>query len=111
MKIPEWENAYIPVEKIEEYLLSKTHPIGKSKALFFNRVGYTLQNKTLLINDIHTIVKDNSVARNIETEFGTKYIVKGTIGERFGKQVVVVTVWIIEEDTSFPRFITAYPER
>ena len=61
MKVPEWKNAHIPVEKIEEYLLSKTHPIGKSKALFFNRVGYTLQNKTLLINDIHTIVKESGM--------------------------------------------------
>ena len=87
MKVLNCQNAHIPVEKIEEYLLSKTHTIGKTKALFFNRVGYTLQNKNLLINDIHTIVKENSVASKIETEFGTKYLVKGSIGERFGKCV------------------------
>ena len=111
MKVLNCQNAHIPVEKIEDYLLSKTHPIGKTKAHFFNQVGYTLQNRNLLINDFHTIVKENSVANKIETEFGTKYLVKGSIGERFGNRVGVVTVWIIEEGTSFPRFITAYPEK
>jgi hypothetical protein len=111
MKVPDCDNAYIPVAKIKEYLLSKTHPIGKTKAHFFNQVGYTLQNRNLLINDIHTIIKENSAARIIETEFGTKYIVKGAVGERFGKRQFIVTVWIIEESKTFPRFITAYPAR
>lgn len=111
MKVPNYHNAYIPAEKVEEYLLSKTHPIGKTKALFLEQVGYTLQNRNLFIKDLHTIVEENSAVRKIETKFGKKYIVKGTIGERFGKSVVIVTIWIIEAGTSFPRFITAYPDR
>lgn len=35
MKLPDKEKAYIPLLKIKDYLLSETHPIGKSKAKFF----------------------------------------------------------------------------
>jgi hypothetical protein len=47
----------------------------------------------------------------METEYGIKYIVKGNVGERFGKPVAVITIWLIEEGTSIPRFITAFPDR
>ena len=111
MKVPNNDNAVIPPEKIVDYLLSKTHPLGKAKALFFEQIGYTLQNTDLFSKDLHAIIKANSIRSVIETNFGAKYIVKGPIGKRFGKNVVIVTIWIIEEGSSFPRFITAYPDR
>jgi len=39
MKLPDREKAYIPLLKIKDYLLSETHPIGKSKAKFFRSCG------------------------------------------------------------------------
>ncbi len=111
MKVPNYHNALIPTDKIEGYILSKTHPIGKTKALFFEQVGYTISNRDFFIEDIYSILKENYVARKIETEYGIKYIVKGNVGERFGKPVAVTTIWLIEEGSSIPRFITAYPDR
>ena len=111
MKVPNYHNAHIPTDKIEGYILSKTHPIGKTKALFFEQIGYTIENKDLFIEDIYSILKENSVARKVENDFGIKYIVKGKVGERFGKPVAVITIWLIEEGASNPRFITAYPDR
>ena len=98
MKVPNYHNAQIPTDKIEGYILSKTHPIGKTKALFFEHAGYTIRNRDLFIEDIYSILKENSVARKVETEYGIKYIVKGKIGERFGKPVAVITIWLVEEE-------------
>lgn len=67
MKVPNYHNSYIPAEKIEEYLLSRTQPIGKTKALFFEHAGYTLKNSDLFVEDINTILKENSVTGKIET--------------------------------------------
>ena len=55
-------------------------------------------NRDLFIEDIYSILKENSVARKVKTEYGIKYIVKGKIGERFGKPVAVITIWLVEEE-------------
>ncbi len=33
--------AIVPVEKLRDYLLSPTHPIGRYKATFFRSLGYS----------------------------------------------------------------------
>jgi len=96
MKIPNYENALIPVEKIRDYLLSRIHPIGKAKATFFNNIGYYQENLDLLIEDLYFIMKNNEVSEMIKTSFGMKYIIRGYIGSRFGKNVQIVTIWIID---------------
>lgn len=48
MLLPNREKAYVPERKLTSYLLSLTHPVGKSKAQFFYRHGFTLQEKTLI---------------------------------------------------------------
>ena len=35
MNVPNYETAFIPILKIEDYLLSESHSVGKSKAKFF----------------------------------------------------------------------------
>jgi len=109
MKIPNYENALIPVEKIRDYLLSRLHPIGKAKATFFNNIGYYQENLDLLIEDLYFIVKHNEVQDIIKSSFGMKYIIKGNIGSRFDKNVEIITIWIIDDNNTYPRFITAYP--
>lgn len=41
MNLPNREDAWVPSEKISGYLLSDTHPVGKSKARVFRAVGFT----------------------------------------------------------------------
>ena len=48
MKVPNNDKAIIPIEKIRDYLLSNSHPVGKTKAVFFNKIGYDLENIDLL---------------------------------------------------------------
>lgn len=41
MKLPNAEQMFIPQRKLIDYLLSTTHPSGRSKAAFFARFVFT----------------------------------------------------------------------
>ncbi len=49
MKLPNADQAIIPPEKIRDYLLSSSHPIGKFKAVFFKSIGYNEDNWQQLV--------------------------------------------------------------
>ena len=83
--------------------------MGKSKAVFFNKIGYTLKGTDLLIKDLLRIVHENEIDSRMDTFYGYKYLVKGNIGMIFKNDVSIITVWIIEKESSVPRFVTAYP--
>src|SRR5262249_40607776 len=40
VELPNREQAYVPRKKLTDYLLSETHPEGRSKAIFFRGHGY-----------------------------------------------------------------------
>jgi hypothetical protein len=48
MKLPNAEHAEIDLRKLNEYLLSTTHPIGRSKSVFFSEIGYNQSNTEAL---------------------------------------------------------------
>ena len=109
MKLPHPERAVIPREKIEAYLLSSVHPVGRHKAAFFGSLGYTQPGWHALDHDIRSLVFGD-VARVEETDYGTKYEVPGTITGPNGRAAAIVTAWIVLSAEDFPRFITAYPQ-
>ena len=66
MKLPNYNNVYIPFAKTNEYLLSETHIVGKSKAKFFRAVGFNKSNAKLLkkvkmIHELDTIVLSRDI--------------------------------------------------
>lgn len=48
MKLPLRETAYIPKEKLTDYILSETHADGKLKAKLFRKFGFNEANVSLL---------------------------------------------------------------
>ena len=51
--LPNYEEAVIPEEKIFGYALNMEHPLGRDKAMAFERaLGYTQENGHLLISAI-----------------------------------------------------------
>ena len=48
MRLPHAEQAVVPLEKIEDYLLNPGHPIGGSKAAFFRAFGFSREEWRLL---------------------------------------------------------------
>jgi hypothetical protein len=106
MKIPNFENAVVPINKITKYLLSKTHSIGKNKAKFFLEVGF---NYITLENVLMQHIQKNDIAYEIKTKYGVKYIVQGDIIAPNERKYNLCTIWIIETKKRIPYFITAYP--
>ena len=110
MFLPRREDAYIPPSKIDSYLLSKTHAVGKSKAKFFRTLGFNEGNTNLLEQGLLAIARSEVVKETASLPYGTKYIIDGSLTTPNGKSVNVRTIWIIEAEDEKPRFVTAYPD-
>ena len=74
--MPNWDNVYVPLDKLKAYLLSETHAIGKSKAAFFKSLGFTQKNPVVLERRLVEIAQQNPVQEKISTKFGTKYVIE-----------------------------------
>jgi hypothetical protein len=109
VNLPNADTAVIAPEKLREYLLSPTHPIGRYKAAFFRLQGYDQDGWEILANDLRSLLTQSADVLE-STEFGTKYAIRGSITGPNGGTFEIVTVWIILTDDETPRFVTAYPE-
>ena len=105
MKLPNARAAEIAPEKIEGYLLSEAHPVGRSKARFFRSLGFRREDAEALRLELQRIATEGE-AQEVEAPFGPKYLVDGVVVGRLGA-ANVRTVWILEAGR--PRFVTAYP--
>lgn len=108
MKLPDKEKAYIPLLKIRDYLLSETHPIGKSKAKFFRSLGFNETNSALLKQGLLTIAHID-VKEVVSSIHGVKYVIDGLLQTPAGEAVMLRTIWIIDKGQTSPRFVTTYP--
>lgn len=109
MKLPHSNNVFIPKAKLTDYILSETHAVGKFKAKYFRRLGFTEANVQLLDQALHKIAQTREVTEKISSDYGIKFLIEGTIKAPNGKNITVCTVWIIEADQDRPRFVTVYP--
>jgi len=110
MNVPNWERAYVPERKVRDYLLSLSHPVGKSKARFFRGLGFDEATVDQLREELRGVIQRAHVEETERTSHGTKYVVVGSIRSPNGEDVTIRTVWMIEEEgPDAPRFVTAYP--
>lgn len=108
MKLPNIESVDIPTEKVRDYLLSPSHPVGRHKAVFFNALGYSQDLWKILSSDIQVLLSEDAQLVE-ETVYGSKYQIRGMLKGPNGQVRFVVTAWIIRVGENFPRFVTAYP--
>ena len=109
--LPNPEKAYVQRPKITDYLLSSTHEIGKTKAVFFLRFGFSQENWQLLAQALILHTRNSTVIDVTETEFGTKYILEGPLACPDGRTPGIRSVWEIAHGDDAPRFITAHPDK
>jgi uncharacterized protein DUF6883 len=108
MKLPEAQRAVIAPAKIQNYLLSTSHPIGRFKEPFFANLGYTIANWQKLEQDLLALATSGEAAGR-ESPYGQKYEIHGTLNGPSGKSARVLTVWIVRFGSDVPQFVTAYP--
>lgn len=109
MKLKNSAQADIPLDKLHMYLLSETHPIGKSKAKYFQAAGFNKENVHLLKEGLLSLIRSEDIKDEIRTPHGVKYVVDGMLKTLEGRFLRVRTVWIVDKGGEMPRFVTAYP--
>ena len=109
MRLPNRESAYVPSSKLVDYLLSRTHAVGKSKAKFFSKFGFDETNVDDFERGLKKIAQENEITEQISMLHGEKYIIDGVIQTPIGRTITIRTVWIIEKGEITPRFVTAHP--
>lgn len=109
-RMPNGQNAWVPSEKLRDYLLAEDHPTGGSKARFFRELGYDSGNADALERCLLTVARDGTLVARAESPYGTKYVVQGYVHARGGGAAKrVTTVWVAEAEGPRPRLVTAYP--
>jgi len=111
VKLPNYGKAIVPREKITGYLLSSSHPDGRSKARFFTGFGFSVESWQTLAEALLRHAADDKVAKVETSLFGARYVIDGTISTPDGRAALIRSVWFIETGESIPRFATAYPLR
>ena len=109
IRLPNCEKAYIADAKLYNYLLNSTHPDGKSKARFYELIGYTTDKGERLRADLLMLACSGLVTDELPNRVGRKYVVVGTVSAPNGKLYKILSVWAVEPPDDEPRLITAYP--
>ena len=109
MRVPNWEQAVVDRRKLQEYLLSATHSVGRFKARYFSALGYESEQWEVLEADLRKTL-DSEAAEPTDSEFGTKFTIRGNIVGPSGRKATIKTVWIILNNEEILRFVTTYPE-
>jgi len=109
LKLPNYEQAIAPQKKITAYLLSLTHPDGKSKAKFFLKFGFTVDNWKIMATAFINHAADHELAKIEPSPFGTRYVIEGELITPDGRNPAVRSVWFIATGDDTPRLVSAYP--
>ncbi len=107
MKLPFAEQAVVPERKITHYLLNPDHPEGGSKARYFLRCGYSVDDVDRFRDDLLRLGRTSDM-EEVSTRFGPKYVGVGFVTPPQGGRVQVQTVWILRNGSPPPVLVTAY---
>jgi uncharacterized protein DUF6883 len=111
VKLPAAERAVMDSRKIREYLLSPSHPVGRFKAAYFARLGYTLESWQDFASSLHAAVMRDEVDSIETTPYGRKFRVRSILEGQGGTRAGVISVWIIRQGEEVPHLVTVMPER
>ena len=107
--LPDADRARVDRAKVVDYLLSRDHPDGRSKAEFFARFGFKVEGWQVFAEALKAVGISNPVAAVVQSSHGTRYIVDGPINSPDGRTPRIRTVWIVEPGRPGPRLVTAHP--
>ena len=108
--VPNADRAVVELRKLTEYLLARAHPVGRGKARFLERLGFSADSAETLESALRGLILNPENVVWEDTGFGTKYIVDGLLRGPDGA-APVRTIWIIDAGAETPRFVAAYPRR
>lgn len=110
MELPRRDELEIAPAKLHSYLLSETHPVGRSKAAFFAGV---LGFHPARWSEFESALRwhaSGQVVSSVASPYGTKYVVRASLRGPSGRAAQVQSVWFVARHGGPTRFVTAYPE-
>ena len=108
-KLPNYQKAVIPKEKLEGYALNKNHPTGRDKAVAFEKyLGYTTDNQEELISQVRQGLEKYKAKGRKATQYGKPYEVSMVITGANGKTAKVKSGWIVDKGGDIPRLVSIY---
>lgn len=108
MLLPNADSAVIEQAKLQDYLLSQTHPIGRFKARFFSALGFSAGRWAELGAALRSqhLTQDAEVAE--AGPHGQSYAIRAILTGPGGQSAPVVSIWFVRVGELHPRFVTAY---
>lgn len=106
--MPNADHAVIDQVKLEGYLLSEVHPVGRFKARFFASLGFTVHNWRELeaaLRSQHLL--EPAMPGPVEA-FGQSFTIRAIL-KGPGGAALVTSVWFVRTGEAVARFVTAYP--
>ncbi len=106
--LPNAKHAFVPMEKLVDYVLNPEHPVGKHKAAVFEVVlGITVVDADYLRDTILEAVLTQEAIPTKLDEFGQRYQMEFEV-ERNGRSATILTSWILEHSEHSPRLTSCY---
>jgi hypothetical protein len=110
LKLPNGHLAYIPPEKLTDYLLSADHPDGRHKAVLFERFGF---DEAELRQTLLNLAASEDVVSMTEGARGTSFVIAHLVPapKEPERLIPLKSIWFIDRDASRPRLVTAYIDK
>ena len=106
---PDLRSAWVPLEKITDYLLDPESVDGAPKAQFFLAHGYSRETTAALAEALSRALPDGDLVASHSTPFGQKWEIDVRLATPRGTTIHLASVWIQETGTDRLRLVTAYP--
>jgi hypothetical protein len=107
MPIPFSTDLRVDRQKVIDYLLNPSKSRGKAE--FFLRFGFRVDAWETMAAALKNHARIKQVVSVVDSEFGKRYSVDGTLETPSGRQPQVRTVWIQDAGANELRLITAHP--
>ena len=108
--LPRAAGAVIAAEKLRDYVLSPTHPIGRFKAAFFVQLGYAQTDWQRLAADLRSQHLPLAAQEIDAPPFGRKYRIRGPLTGPSGRTATLVSIWMVRTGEETAHLVTVYPE-
>ena len=106
--LPNYQRAFIDIQKLKKYILNENHPIGKHKAKLFQSVlSISLDDAERFAESIMQNLRFNKAITGKKDDYGQRYFIDMKISN-FDKEAITRTAWIVEIGSEIPRLITCY---
>lgn len=107
-RLPRANQAVVPREKLERYLLNPEHEVGRHKArVFASALGIRQRDWEHLRDQFQTAVADAPISSVRETPWGGLYELVLAIDGLNDQTRRVMSVWLVAGQEP-PRLVTAY---